>query len=347
MKMVRNYKRKTENKYTQENLLKALEDVRSNKLNTYQAADVYGVPRSTLVHRLRGSREVVKSYRGRPTVFTKYTETKIPGYIHIMEKTGFPLTVQEVKVLISDYIKRNGFRSRNNLSLKKPQSVETARRKACNPFIVYNYYDLLQKTQQELELTAKPQNIYNLDETSFCCDPSKAKVMGQVGYRSTRTTSSPGRDNTTVLLAANALGGKIPPLISFPGEWVYQDETVNTAYAVSRKGWMETSIFEKYIKDVFIPAIGSERPVLLIYDGHSTHCDLSVIELAVANGITILKLPPHSSHILQPLDCSTMKPLKDRWESELIKWQRLHVGAKLPKSEFARILTNIWDNLNP
>lgn len=42
--MVRNYKRKTENKYTQENLLKALEDVRSNKLNTYQAADVYGVP---------------------------------------------------------------------------------------------------------------------------------------------------------------------------------------------------------------------------------------------------------------------------------------------------------------
>ncbi|CAG4934552.1 unnamed protein product [Colias eurytheme] len=42
-----------------------------------------------------------------------------------------------------------------------------------------------------------------------------------------------------------------------------------------------------------------------------------------------------------------MKPLKDRWDNELIKWQRLHVGAKLPKPEFARILTNLWDNLNP
>ncbi|CAG4950586.1 unnamed protein product [Parnassius apollo] len=84
-----------------------------------------------------------------------------------------------------------------------------------------------------------------------------------------------------------------------------------------------------------------------IYDGHSTHVDLKVIELAISENVTILKLPPHSSHILQPLDVSGMKPMKDRWEEALVKWQRLHIGAKLPKSEFARIITEIWDVMNP
>lgn len=56
---------------------------------------------------------------------------------------------------------------------------------------------------------------------------------------------------------------------------------------------METTILEKYLKDIFVPAIGNERPILLILDGHSTHVDLNVIEFAASEGITILKLPPH------------------------------------------------------
>lgn len=338
--------------------MKAVEAVRSKQLNSYAAADKYGVPRSTIIHRIYGTRGAKMPKPGRPGVFSKEMERKIAEYIHVMEKCGLPLTKKEVSILIAEYIRRNGiitpfkndvpgddwfrgFRKRNNMSLKKPQSVEFARRKACNPFTVYHYFDLLEQAQQELGLTHKPKNIYNLDETSFCNDPSKSKAMGQKGYRSTRTTSSPGRDNTSVLLAVNALGEKNPALIVFQGmhlwdQWMYENESIKTAYAVSKKGWMETTIFEKYIKDVFIPAIGSERPVLLIYDGHSTHVDLSVIELAAAEGITILKLPAHSSDVLQPLDCSTMKPMKDRWEEELIKWQRLHVGAKLPKKGFAK-----------
>lgn len=127
---------------------------------------------------------------------------------------------------------------------------------------------------------------------------------------------------------------------------MFKNENIQTAYAVSEKGWMQTSIFEKYLKSVFVPSLGSVRPVLLIYDGHVSHVDLNVIQYAASEGITILKLPPHSSDVLQPLDCSTMKPLKDRWEDEIIRWQRLHIGSKLPQSESARILTKIWNELD-
>lgn len=84
------------------------------------------------------------------------------------------------------------FRKRNQLSLKKPQSVEIARKNACNPFTVYEYFDLLEKETDELGLIDKPERIYNLDETSFCNDPSKSRVVAQIGLQSTRTSSSPG-----------------------------------------------------------------------------------------------------------------------------------------------------------
>lgn len=363
------YKRKKEAKYSLADLIEAVEKVRQKKMNSYEASVQYEIPRSTIIHRLYGTRGAKQPTPGRPPELSKEWETKVASNLHVMEKCGYPLTSKEVKLLVSNYIKRNGiitrfkddypgkewfrgFKRRHKLSLKMPQSVELARKKACNPFTVYNYFELLEQATQELGLTDKPQCLYNLDETSFCSDPTKTKVVGLMGFPSTRTTASPGRNNTTVLLAANAAGEKIPPLLIFQGkhlwsEWLFKNENVDTAYAVSRKGWMETTIFEQYIKSVFLPAIGAERPILLVYDGHSTHVDLSVIELLVANQITVLNLPAHSSHILQPLDCSTMKPMKDSWDRELVKWQRLHVGAKLPKQEFARIITMIWDNLNP
>lgn len=246
--MVRNYKRKKIIKYSEEDLQKAVEEVRTKKLTSYEAAEKYGIPRSTIIHRLYGTRGAKQSKAGRPTVFSLDVESKIASLIHIMEKSGFPLTKKELRSMISEYIRRNGiitpfkegipgddwfrsFRKRHKLSIKKPQSVEIARKKACNPFTVFEYFDLLERVTKDLELTSKPGKIYNLDETSFSNDPSKSKVIGKVGFRSTRTTSSPGRDNTTVLLAANALGEKIPPLIIFQGkymwsEWMYKNETV-------------------------------------------------------------------------------------------------------------------------
>lgn len=360
---------KKKSKYCLSDLIEAVENVKNKKMNSYQASERYNIPRSTIIHRVYGTRGAKKTNPGRPTELSAAWESKVAALLHEMEKCEFPLTSKEIKNLICAFIKRNGlitrfkdgypgkewfrgFKRRYRLSVKKPQSVEVARKKACNPFTVNNYFDLLERVTKELQLENKPQHIYNLDETSFCSDPTKTKVIGLKGYPSTRTTASPGRDTTTVLLASNALGKKIPPLIVFQGKQLwsncfYENENIRTAYASSRKGWMETKIFENYIEKVFIPAIGPERPVLLIFDGHSTHVDLSVIELLMANQITVLKLPAHSSHILQPLDCSTMKPMKDNWDSELVKWQRLHVGTKLPKQEFARIITKIWDDLNP
>ncbi|CAG5051783.1 unnamed protein product [Parnassius apollo] len=110
---------------------------------------------------------------------------------------------------------------------------------------------------------------------------------------------------------------------------------------------METDIFFKYMEKVVIPGVGEERPVLIIYDGHSTHVDVKVVELAIKNNITILKLPPHTSHLLQPLDLAVFKGFKSQWDANLVEWQSENVGSKLQKNAFSELFAEIWSKVKP
>lgn len=84
-----------------------------------------------------------------------------------------------------------------------------------------------------------------------------------------------------------------------------------------------------------MPLFGEEIPVLVIYDGHSTHVDWKVLQLAEENNVTILKLPPH---LLQPLDLSVFKSFKTAWDTKLLIWQRKNRGKKIPKRIFSKLV---------
>ncbi|XP_074026300.1 uncharacterized protein [Leptinotarsa decemlineata] len=217
------------------------------------------------------------------------------------------------------------------------------------PFIIYNYFNLLKEHVQNIP----PSQIYNLDETSFCLDPSRIKVVGEKGKAAHRTTSGPGRENITVLLGGNAAGEKRPPLIVFKGKNIWDSWITNKTeypkmtYSATKNGWMETEMFTKYFENNFLQNIGKERPVILIYDAHTSHISIFLIEKAIANNIIIIKLPPYFSHLLQPMDLCVFKSLKVAWDVELTKWQRQNYGTKLPKAVFSTIISKIWSEAGP
>lgn len=191
-----------------------------------------------------------------------------------------------------------------------------------------------------------------MDESSFSKDPEKTKVVGAKGFASTRTIASGGKDNVTVLFTASALGEKLPPLIIYRGknvwdQWMSANAFEGTSYAATKNGWMESKIFEKYMLGTVLPHLSKESPCLLIYDGHSTHIQLKILEKAAEMGVTILKLPSHASHLLQPLDLAVFKSMKDKWDAKILAWQRLNVGAKLQKNQFSQILGEVWKELDP
>lgn len=234
--MVRNYVRKTNrgNTYSKEDLQRAMDEVRNGIITAYRASKKYKIPMMTLNYHLRGIRGKKSRTQGRHLAIPIAEEEKLARGLKTMEKWGWGLTRKEVLGIVGQYVRRNnmktpfkncdpgeywylGFAKRHNLSIKKPQSVEYTRKKSMDPFIINNYFKLLEKAL-ELNLRDIPHCIWNLDESSFCQDPSKTKVVGNKGTPASRTTAGAGRENIIVLMAANAAGYKAAPLLVFKGK---------------------------------------------------------------------------------------------------------------------------------
>jgi len=371
--MVRNYARKTQRGrgYSKETLAEAIQSVKSKILGLRAASKKYSIPYSTLQCYLTGRRGKKSQTGGRCTALRKEDEELLVAYLKTLEKSGFGLSRKELLDVIQQYVNRNKiqtpfkngrpgkdwfilFRMRNRLAIKKPQSVEYVRKKQTDPFVINEYFNLLETTLQRLSLVDKPHLVWNLDETSMCTDPSKTKVVGEKGRPSSRTTGGTGKENFTCLVAANANGGKAPPLVIFKGlnlwsNWVPEsvnNKCPNMTFAASKNGWINCEIFVNFLKNNLLPSLTEKRPVLIIYDGHATHVTEEVIAFAKTENIEILKLPAHTSHLLQPLDLSVFKSVKVTWDENLCVWQRKNPGRRISKAEFALLFGKIWANLD-
>lgn len=335
--------------------------IRDRKSSIREAGKQFKINPTFLYRRLHNTHQGVQ---GRSTALSKADEETLATNIKIMAKWGFPLTKEEIKNVVFHYVTANGLKTvfknnrpgndwfvtfcdRHRLSLKKPENLEAVRRKATSdPFIIFEFYDLLQSQIEKLDLQDKPDNIYNLDETYFSFDPSRIKAVGVKGEKFHRNIQGSGRENITVLACVSAGGNLLPPLFVFQANnlwssWKGNNDLPNTFYACSEKGWMTANIFQDYFYKFC--TLVKERPLLLIFDGHLTHLDVGTIEKAKSENITIIKLPAHTTDLLQPLDKCCFRPLKILWDKELISWQTEN-QRKLTKSEFVDLLCKIWHN---
>lgn len=87
-------------------------------------------------------------------------------------------------------------------------------------------------------------------------------------------------------------------------------------------GWKPT-----FYKTV-IPCAVPEKSILFSCHGQYRE---GVVE---NNVVIVLKLPPHSADLLQPINLAVYRSLKSRWDSELADNQRKHVGVRIPNKMF-------------
>ena len=123
-----------------------------------------------------------------------------------------------------------------------------------------------------------------------------------------------------MLACCSAAGYALPPFVILDRLTLKEDfttgEVPGTICGLSRKGWIDGDLFEMWFVRHFLAHTPPVRPILLM-DGHSSHYQPAAIQRAAEEGVIMFTLPPHTSHLTQPLDRGCFGPLKVHWRRVL------------------------------
>ena len=369
--MVRTYKRKKDSPWTAETMIKALSDIRDNKMRLNSAAKYYKIPESTLRSHFKAPADQVLKRAGRPTVLTVEEEREIELTCQLFAELGYGITKPDVLNVVAEYCSYHqkstpfhdgrpgedwwdGFLKRHpSLVLRTPQQLQIARARMATKENVDDWFLRCLKPQlQSLELLDKPQWIFNVDETGFSLSGKPGKVLAKKGIKSPQSViGGSGREYITVQTCVSGIGELLPPYVVYAGKNLMANSTNNgpfgTRYCVTENGWMNTITFIDWLRNHFIPYLPDDRPpVLLVLDGHSLHVAYEVRLLAKEHSIHLLKLPSHLTYLLQPLDIGVFKEMKHTWDNVVKDYTRQE-RKPVTKTIFPTLLRKVWQAYKP
>ena len=161
-----------------------------------------------------------------------------------------------------------------------------------------------------------------------------------------RYCTSGNKSQVTIVACINAIGQCLPPFIIFDAKNLNMDwakrEVPGTTYGLSNSGWIDMVLFKKWFFHHFLYHAGSNRPLLLLLDGHSSHYNLEAVEIARKNDVIIFTLVPHTTHEMQPLDTTVFGPLKNSWQEACHNFIQALPGRVITKYQFNEIFSTAW-----
>ncbi len=188
-------------------------------------------------------------------------------------------------------------------------------------------------------------NVYNFDESGFSIGTIQAARVIVSLKADSRFQANPGRQEwVTVMEAICTDGSAISPVVIFKGEQFNTSWVSNVPvpegwlFSNNSKGWTNNERGSQWLETCFDPQTREKangKPRVLICDGHGSHITGKFIRYCMDNNIKLLILPPHSSHLTQPLDISVFGPLKKYLSNQVYRIVGANL-AKLTKTEWLR-----------
>jgi hypothetical protein len=341
--------------YNKEKITKAQEAVQKG-ISVRRAAEEYGIPKSTLHDRIVGK---VGSKSGPRRYLDSCEEIELLNFLSHCSSLGYSRTRQQVIDLVQETVNMKGiqtkvsagwwksFQSRHqDLILRQPEPISQSRLAATSDVVLTNYFDLLESTLRDCDLTERPSQIFNLDESGFPLSPKPLKVIAKKGSRHPMCITGQDKSQITVLACVSASGYAIPPLVIFDRQTLREElvngEVPGTMYALSSSGWMNSEIFEAWFSNHFLSHVPPSRPLLLMIDGHSSHFSPSFVNRAAEEEVVVLCLPPNTTHKTQPLDKGVFSPLKRAWREECHLYMQNNPGKVVTRYQFSSLFCRAW-----
>lgn len=352
-------------------MINAIIAVREKTMGLKKAVKVFSVPKTTLqrfVHQTEYSaEEIVEKKLGRKPVLPTNLEEQLVQYLLLMESKYYGLTRRDVKVMAFQLAVRNNVkhpfgakeeagrawldhflcRHKDRLSIRKPTGTSISRANGFNKESINNFFDLLEAEYEKHKFTA--DRVFNVDETGLSIVQTKIpQIIGMKGKRQIGALTAAERGSTMTVICCMSAGCRfIPPMLIFPrknmSDNLMRNAPLGSVGKCHPSGWVQMNLFCDWFLH-FIEHVkpSAESPVLLLLDGHYSHTrNIAIIELARQNHITIVCLPPHTTHKLQPLDKTFMGALKTHY-SEAIRLWMLHNERRLGPYDIAELFNQAY-----
>jgi hypothetical protein len=322
------------------------------KLSLRRAAFLYDVCFQTLHYRSQG-RQARIDYIPSSRKLSDQEEQVIVEYILNLDSRGFPSRHCDVEEMANRLLAdRNtspvGKRWAINFVKRQPELQTRSfrkydyRRAQCeDPTTIRNWFRLVENTIAKYGI--RSDDIWNFDETGFIMGViSSGTVVTSSERRGNPKSVQPGnREWVTVIQAINAEGRAIDPYMVVAGQYHlanwYRDSNLPGTWAIATtaNGWTDNQTGLDWLKHfnqcTTDRSVGPYR--LLILDGHESHQSADFQIYCEVNNIITLCMPPHSSHLLQPLDVGCFGPLKKAYGREIERLIRRSI-THVSKTEF-------------
>jgi hypothetical protein len=338
-------------------ILLALKAIKPHgNLSIRRAATVYNVPYATLRDRRDGI-PARQDIMPKSQKLTELEEQTLIQHILDLDSRSFPPRLSGVEDMANQLLRKrdatkvgvnwasNFVKRRPELTTRFTRKYDYQRAQCEDPDVIHIWFELVKKIKLQYGIT--DDDMYNFDETGFMMGIiSTAMVVTTSERRGRAKMAQPGnREWSTVIQAINSQGWAIPPFIILAAQnhlasW-YTETGLPTDWVISTtdNGWTTNERGLEWIQHFNKCTISRTKSShrLLILDGHESHHSTEFELYCKEHKIVTLCMPPHSSHLLQPLDVGCFGPLKKAYGRQIENLIRAHI-THVTKVEFLSAL---------
>jgi len=322
------------------------------KLSLRDAAQIYHIPPSTLSDR-RAGRPARRDIPANSRKLTDLEEQTIVQYIVELCSRAFHPRLCYVEDMANRLLRErdappvgklwahNFVKRQPELRTRFTRKYDYQRAKCEDPKIIGEWFALVHNTKAKYGIL--DDDVYNFDETGFMMGIIiPAMVVTTSDGRGRAKQAQPGnREWATVIQGVNALGWAIPPFIILAGQYHlanwYQECDLPPTWriATTDNGWTTNEKGMDWIRHFDFHTASRTKGTyrLLILDGHDSHHSEEFEAYCKGHNIITLCMPPHSSHLLQPLDVGCFGPLKKAYSRQIEQLMRMSI-THISKLEF-------------
>lgn len=173
------------------------------------------------------------------------------------------------------------------------------------------------------EKKIRPEHITNMDEVPLTFDIPVNRTVEKTGTStvSVRTTGNE-KSSFTVVLACQANGQKLPPMVIFKRKTLPK-ENFRVVIKANPKGWMDEEKMSEWLREIYVKRQGGffhTAPSLLIYDSMRAHITDAVKKQVKQTNSELAVIPGGLTKELQPLDIGVNRAFKARLRAAWEQW---------------------------